>query len=90
MKMTDDIAYFCGLWIAEGSYDESIGRISITCGDDGVGEDLHGLDAATGQLVDQEVDGDVVLFADHVGGTDEALPDEDDAGEDRAKKGETA
>lgn len=41
MKMTEDLAYFCGLWIAEGSYDESIGRISITCGDDDVGEVLE-------------------------------------------------
>ena len=39
--MTEDLAYFCGLWIAEGSYDESIGRISITCGDDDVGEVLE-------------------------------------------------
>ena len=41
MKMTEDLAYFCGLWIAEGSYEESIGRISITCGDDDVGEVLE-------------------------------------------------
>lgn len=41
MKMTNDIAYFCGLWIAEGSYDEGVGRITITCGDDDVGEVLE-------------------------------------------------
>lgn len=41
MKMNNDIAYFCGLWIAEGSFEESIGRISITCGDNDVGEFLE-------------------------------------------------
>ncbi|WP_323016468.1 LAGLIDADG family homing endonuclease [Castellaniella sp.] len=38
--MTNDIAYFMGLWIAEGSFEEKIGRISITCGDN-VGEILN-------------------------------------------------
>lgn len=37
MKMNEDLAYFCGLWIAEGSFEESIGRVSITCGDNEVG-----------------------------------------------------
>jgi hypothetical protein len=41
MKMTNDIAYFCGLWIAEGSFEESIGRVTITCGDDDVGHVLE-------------------------------------------------
>lgn len=41
MKMTKDIAYFCGLWIAEGSYDNTIERITITCGDDDVREVLE-------------------------------------------------
>lgn len=31
--MTEDLAYFLGLWIAEGSCEEKIGRITITCGD---------------------------------------------------------
>lgn len=32
LKMTDDIAYLMGLWIAEGSFEKN-GRIAITCGD---------------------------------------------------------
>jgi len=39
--MTSDLAYFCGLWIAEGSFERKIGRISITCGDNDVGEILE-------------------------------------------------
>jgi hypothetical protein len=41
MKMNEDLAYFCGLWIAEGSFEESTGRLSITCGDAEVGEVLE-------------------------------------------------
>lgn len=41
MKMTNDLAYFCGLWIAEGSFEDGIGRLSITCGDNDVGEVLE-------------------------------------------------
>nr|DAM63275.1 MAG TPA: Large subunit terminase [Caudoviricetes sp.] len=33
-KETPDLAYFLGLWLAEGSVEEKIGRLSITCGDD--------------------------------------------------------
>jgi len=39
--MTNDIAYFLGLWIAEGSIEENIGRITITCGDPDVGPVLE-------------------------------------------------
>ena len=35
-----DLAYFLGLWIAEGSFEEKIGRLSITCGDPDVGSSL--------------------------------------------------
>jgi intein/homing endonuclease len=35
--MNDDLAYFLGLWTAEGSYEEKIGRLTITCGDASVG-----------------------------------------------------
>lgn len=41
--MTDDLAYFMGLWLAEGSYEYSRHRnhrITITCGDPSVGEFL--------------------------------------------------
>lgn len=38
--MNDDLAYFLGLWVAEGSFEESIGRLTITCGDEDVGEFL--------------------------------------------------
>lgn len=37
--MTEDLAYFMGLWIAEGSCEQGIGRVSITCGDN-IGEFL--------------------------------------------------
>lgn len=40
MKMTTDIAYFLGLWIAEGSVEQDIGRVTITCGDSDVGDVL--------------------------------------------------
>lgn len=39
--MNDDLAYFIGLWIAEGSFEEKIGRLTITCGDADVGETLE-------------------------------------------------
>lgn len=39
--MNNDIAYFLGLWIAEGSFEEKIGRLTITCGDLDVGEVLE-------------------------------------------------
>ena len=39
--MNNDIAYFLGLWIAEGSFEESIGRVVITCGDGDVGDILE-------------------------------------------------
>lgn len=39
--MTNDFAYFCGLWVAEGSIDSSIYRLSITCSDEEVGELLE-------------------------------------------------
>lgn len=32
LKMTDDLAYLMGLWLAEGSFEKN-GRIAITCGD---------------------------------------------------------
>lgn len=35
--MNNELAYFLGLWIAEGSFEEKIGRITITCGDRAVG-----------------------------------------------------
>lgn len=38
--MTEDLAYFLGLWLAEGSIEADIGRVSITCGDSSVGEFL--------------------------------------------------
>ena len=31
--MTNNLAYFLGLWVAEGSFEEAIGRVSLTCGD---------------------------------------------------------
>jgi len=37
-EMTEDLAYFCGLWIAEGSSEEKIYRLTITYGDDEVVE----------------------------------------------------
>lgn len=37
---TLDLAYFLGLWIAEGSFEENVGRLTITCGDD-VGDHLN-------------------------------------------------
>lgn len=44
---TLDLAYFLGLWIAEGSFEEKIGRLTITCGDPDVekslGENLFGV-----------------------------------------------
>lgn len=39
--MNNDIAYFLGLWIAEGSFEEKVGRLTITCGDLDVGEVLE-------------------------------------------------
>lgn len=33
-RETNDLAYFLGLWLAEGSVEEKIGRLTITCGDD--------------------------------------------------------
>ena len=38
--MTDDLAYFLGLWTAEGSFEEKAGRLTITCGDASVGDFL--------------------------------------------------
>ncbi len=38
--MTEDLAYFLGLWTAEGSIEERIGRVTITCGDPEIGEFL--------------------------------------------------
>ncbi len=38
--MSNDLAYFLGLWVAEGSFEESIGRMTITCGDPEVGDFL--------------------------------------------------
>jgi intein/homing endonuclease len=38
--MNEDLAYFLGLWTAEGSFEEKIGRVSITCGDSEVGDFL--------------------------------------------------
>lgn len=32
-KMTPDLAYFMGLWVAEGSIESKTNRITITCGD---------------------------------------------------------
>lgn len=40
MKMNNDLAYFLGLWLAEGSCEQDIGRFTITCGDSDVGEFL--------------------------------------------------
>ena len=40
VKMSDDLAYFLGLWIAEGSAEQDAGRITITCGDPSVGSFL--------------------------------------------------
>ena len=39
IKESLDLAYFLGLWIAEGSVEEKVGRLTITCGDN-VGEFL--------------------------------------------------
>lgn len=39
-SMNSDLAYLLGLWVAEGSFEENIGRITITCGDKEVGEFL--------------------------------------------------
>lgn len=39
-SMTDDLAYFLGLWTAEGSFEEKAGRLTITCGDLSVGDFL--------------------------------------------------
>lgn len=39
--MNNDLAYFLGLWIAEGSFEQKIGRCSITCGDSSVGDLLE-------------------------------------------------
>jgi intein/homing endonuclease len=38
--MSDDLAYFLGLWVAEGSVEENVGRITITCGDPSIGDFL--------------------------------------------------
>ena len=32
-SMSDDLAYFLGLWLAEGSVEQNIGRVTLTCGD---------------------------------------------------------
>jgi hypothetical protein len=40
--LNNDLAYFLGLWIAEGSFEEDVGRITITCGDSDVGAVLEG------------------------------------------------
>ena len=39
--MNNDLAYFLGLWIAEGSFEESVGHITIICGDADVGDVLE-------------------------------------------------
>ncbi len=39
IKENADLAYFLGLWLAEGSYEEKSGRLTITCGDN-VGDSL--------------------------------------------------
>jgi hypothetical protein len=39
--LNNDIAYFLGLWIAEGSFEEKTGRLTITCGDNDVGAVLE-------------------------------------------------
>lgn len=39
--MDNDLAYFLGLWVAEGSFEENVGRITITCSDRDVGELLE-------------------------------------------------
>lgn len=41
LAMTDDLAYFMGLWIAEGSIEIDISRVTITCGDRSVGDFLE-------------------------------------------------
>jgi hypothetical protein len=43
LRMSDNLAYFLGLWVAEGSFDASPGgsRITITCGDPSVGQFLQ-------------------------------------------------
>ena len=44
-RMTDDLAYFLGLWLAEGSCEQKIGRVTITCGDQDISESLQRLEA---------------------------------------------
>lgn len=39
--MTDDLARFLGLWLAEGSVEVDVGRITITCGDPEIGAFLE-------------------------------------------------
>lgn len=39
-KMTKDFAYFCGLWVAEGSFHAPEDKFTITCGDEGVVDSL--------------------------------------------------
>ena len=39
--MNNDLAYFLGLWIAEGSFEKDTGRVTITCGDADVGAVLE-------------------------------------------------
>jgi hypothetical protein len=39
--LNNDIAYFLGLWIAKGSFEEDIGRVTIACGDSDVGSVLE-------------------------------------------------
>lgn len=38
--MSTELAYFLGLWLAEGSVEQGIGRLSITCGDPEIGDYL--------------------------------------------------
>lgn len=40
IQMNDDLAYFMGLWLAEGSYDPKQNRVTITCGDSEIGDFL--------------------------------------------------
>ncbi len=41
LGMSADLAYFLGLWVAEGSAECDTGRITITCGDPSVGDFLR-------------------------------------------------
>jgi intein/homing endonuclease len=54
IKMDDNLAYFMGLWIAEGSYDKPQNRVTITCGDPDIGDFLMSGDVLGFKFIPQK------------------------------------